>query len=252
MIDRDIKKLKKEGGEESLPSASRRLFLSYGLKVTGIFLGGSILSVTATTSAKAMLTKVDRLFPSFYYPHYSMVINLSRCDGCKLCVAACSRVNNVAKDGYRTTVLSREVAAPDVNRVEFLPVLCNHCDRPPCVQACPTNATFKDPTHGVVMIEQERCIGCKACMVVCPYNARYYNHETSSVDSCDFCFRTRLLLGNSIPACVEACPKDARIFGDLSDDSSRVFQLVRETGRTAWVLRPEAGTMPNVFYVKDL
>lgn len=249
---RDLEKLSKEGGDELLTPVSRRLFLSYGLKVTGVFLGGTILSVAATTPAKAMLAEVDRLFSSAYYPHYSMVINLSRCNGCKLCVDACSRVNNVAKGAYRTAVLRRETGGPDGARmVEFLPVLCNHCDRPPCVQACPTKATYKDQKHGIVMIEQARCIGCKACMVVCPYNARYYSEESGSVDGCDFCFRARLFLGNSTPACVEACPKAARIFGDLSDDKSSVFRLVRAPGMTAWVLRPDAGTMPNVFYVKD-
>ena len=100
-------------------------------------------------------------------------------------------------------------------------------------------------------MDSKKCIGCKTCMAACPYNARYYNEEKRAVDKCDFCLESRLTQGKTDTACVEACPAHVRIFGDLSDSESNVYKLVHRPETTVWVLRPETGALPNVFYMND-
>ncbi|MFN3479246.1 MAG: 4Fe-4S dicluster domain-containing protein [Thermodesulfovibrionales bacterium] len=129
-------------------------------------------------------------------------------------------------------------------------MLCNHCNNPPCVRACPTKATYKDKNNGIVMMEYKKCIGCKTCAVACPYNARYFNEERRAMDKCNFCYDTRLSKGEKLTACAEACPAGVRIFGDLSDPQSEVYKLVHQIEKPVWVLRPEIGAKPNVFYMK--
>jgi len=97
----------------------------------------------------------------------------------------------------------------------------------------------------------KNCLGCKTCMAACPYNARYFNKETRDVDKCNFCFDTRLSKGETLTACSAACPADVRVFGDLSDPNSRVYKLVHAPEKLVWVLRPETGALPNVFYMND-
>ncbi|MDD3553499.1 MAG: 4Fe-4S dicluster domain-containing protein [Deltaproteobacteria bacterium] len=244
-----LEKLKKEGAD-SLPSPERRKFLQIGLAVTGVFAGGTILSLTAARKSFAALDGIEqRKFP--YKPHYAMVMRQDRCVDCQLCMDACVKTNNVPDYGYRTTILEREVElAPDKKFREFIPVLCNQCNKPPCVRVCPTTATYKDPKTGIVRMDIKRCIGCKTCMAACPYNARYYNEDKRAIDKCDFCFESRLSKGETITACAAACPAGVRIFGDLADPSSQVHKLVYEPERVLWVLRPETGAVPNVFYTK--
>jgi protein NrfC len=88
-------------------------------------------------------------------------------------------------------------------------------------------------------------------MAACPYNARYFKEETRAVDKCDFCLQSRLSKGEKNPACVEACPADVRVFGNLADPESRVFQLVHAPDTMVWVHRPETGAVPNVFYINS-
>ncbi|RJP51556.1 MAG: 4Fe-4S dicluster domain-containing protein [Anaerolineaceae bacterium] len=235
-----------------LRMAERRRFLALGLKITGLFLGGSLLSLTPARRAAAALAPVGIVGTYPYRPHYAMVIRQKRCTGCESCVEACIRVNNVAPYGYRIAVLSRaiEESLPTGGR-EFMPVLCNQCNKAPCVRVCPTKATYKDKRTGIVLVDEKRCIGCKACMLACPYNARYYNEAIGAADKCDFCFRTRLQIGKGIPACVEACPVAALVFGDLSAHESEIHRILHEAGRTIYALRPEKGTLPSVFYIME-
>ena len=167
----------------------------------------------------------------------------------ELCKEACVKTNNVPPYGFRTTILEkrRDIVGGGTETI-FMPVLCNHCNRPPCVRVCPTTATWKDEKTGIVVMKESRCIGCKTCMTACPYNARYFDEEVRAVDKCNFCLDTRLQKGETTTACSEACPADVRVFGDLSDTSSRVFELVHAPETIVWVLRPEAGALPNVFY----
>ena len=141
---KDLEKLHNEGIEK-MPSCERRTFLKAGLAITGIFLGGSVLSLTSVKNAHSALGGFrKREYP--YSPHYSMVIRQSRCIDCELCKEACVKTNNVPSYGYRTTILEidRPTGPDDLQGVErdFMPVLCNHCNRPPCVRVCPTRATI--------------------------------------------------------------------------------------------------------------
>lgn len=230
----------------------RRCFLRFSLKAAAVFLGGSLFPSIPVRKAYGALQGVSVVGSFPYKPHYSMVIRQHKCIDCELCMKACAQTNDLPSYGYRTIVLERDIPPASLNKsIEFMPVLCNQCNRPPCVKVCPTKATFKDKKTGIVMMNEKLCIGCKACMASCPYNARYYNKEQNAVDKCDFCFKARLSKGEPTPACVEACPADVLLFGDLADQNSEISKLVRNQGATVWALRPELGTMPNVFYLKD-
>ncbi|MGB3225270.1 MAG: 4Fe-4S dicluster domain-containing protein [Desulforhopalus sp.] len=235
----------------TLPSAERRKFLKFGLAVTGMYLGGSVLSLTSVKEVHAAGVVPERGKYS-YTPHYSMVIREQLCIDCERCVVACNKTNHVPSYGYRTDILEkRRSLGEDKFETTFMPVLCNHCNRPPCVRVCPTTATWKDEKTGIVVMKPSRCIGCKTCMTACPYNARYFKEETRAVDKCDFCLESRLSKGETTTACVEACPADVRVFGDLADPESRVYQLVHKPETMVWVLRPETGAVPNVFYINS-
>jgi len=234
-----------------LPSAERRKFLKMGLAVTGVYLGGSVLSlVTAERVQAGNLVPEEGKYP--YNPHYSMVLREHLCIDCERCKEACTKTNHLPSYGFRTTILEkRRSLGGDSYETIFVPVLCNHCNNPPCVRVCPTTATWKDEKTGIVVMEPSRCIGCKTCMAACPYNARYFKEETRAVDKCNFCLDTRLSKGETTTACSEACPADVRVFGNLADPDSRVFQLLHSPGTTVWVLRPETGAIPNVFYINS-
>lgn len=235
----------------TLPSTERRNFLKLGMAVTGMYLGGSVLSLTSAGKAHGagVVPEVGK-YP--YSPHYSMVIRERLCIDCERCKDACVKTNHVPAYGFRTTILERRRSlGNDKHETIFMPVLCNHCNRPPCVRVCPTTATWKDEKTGIVVMNPPRCIGCKTCMTACPYNARYFKEETRAVDKCDFCLLARLSKGETTTACADACPADVRVFGDLADPDSRVFQLVHSPETMVWVLRPGTGALPNVFYINS-
>jgi Fe-S-cluster-containing dehydrogenase component len=243
-------------GVEKLPSEERRKFLQFGLAVTGVFLGGSVLSLTSAGNVRASgMGPIPAAGKYPYSPHYSMVIRQNRCIDCERCKEACAKTNDVPSYGYRTTILEMEKdMGPQGKERVFMPVLCNHCNRPPCVRVCPTTATFKDKKTGIVMMNKKRCIGCKTCMAACPYNARYFDERSGirAVDKCNFCFDTKLNRGeNNTTACVEACPAQVRIFGDLTDFDSELYKLIHAPEKLVWVQRPETGALPNVFYIND-
>jgi tetrathionate reductase subunit B len=198
---------------------------------------------------------------------WGMVIDLAKCgDGCTACVDACRKENNVAFfddpriDIYwiRKAKIRRKVANA---KVISAPLLCNHCDDPPCALVCPVQATYKRK-DGIVIVDKHRCIGCRYCLIACPYNMRMFNFKENDVqtnpdlpvrmhgvsESCDFCFH-RVDEGRE-PACVEACRKadqGAMVFGNLNDPSSEVSQLVANT--TVRALREDLGTKPKVYYI---
>jgi len=245
----DLEQLESED-LNSLPSIERRKFLKMGLAVTGMYLGGTVLSLTTAGKAQAGVVPETGKYP--YNPHYSMVMREHLCIDCERCKEACAKTNHLPSYGFRTTILEkRRSLGGDAYETIFVPVLCNHCNRPPCVRVCPTTATWKDEKTGIVVMEPSRCIGCKTCMAACPYNARYFKEETRAVDKCNFCLDTRLSKGETTTACAEACPADVRVFGNLADPESRVFQLLHSPGTTVWVLRPETGAIPNVFYINS-
>ena len=246
---KELEKLKNEGVEQ-LPSLERRTFLRAGLAITGLFMGGTILSLTSVRTAASAVGAMPKTEKFPYSPHYSMVMRQNLCVDCERCMEACVQTNHVPSYGYRTIILKQEkVISPTEKESVFMPVLCNQCNEPPCVRVCPTVATYKDKTTGIVVMDSKKCIGCKTCMAACPYNARYFNEEVRAVDKCNFCLDTRLSKGKKDTACVEACPAHVRVFGDLSDPESEVYKLVHQPETTVWVLRPETGALPNVFYL---
>ncbi|MHB8792530.1 MAG: 4Fe-4S dicluster domain-containing protein [Thermoleophilia bacterium] len=240
-----------EGRSEgrSVSEMERRDFLKLGLAITGVFAGGTLLSAASV---------VDQVFASNedyaenypYKPHYSMLIRQDNCIDCERCMKACAKTNHVPEYGYRTKILKKEHPESVGRQIEFIPVLCNQCNNPACVRACPTKATYKNPENGIVMVDKEKCIGCKTCMSACPFNARYYDEEKKAVDKCNFCYDTRISQGETLTACAAACPAGVRVFGDLSDPRSEVYKRVHDIDKAVWVLRPETGVKPNVFYTK--
>lgn len=229
----------------------RRRFLRLGLKITGVLAGGSMLSLVPVKRARSELLGAGVVGTYSYEPHYAMLIYKDRCIDCERCLDACKQTNKVPQYGYRMTILGRKqtgIAASKMIR-EFLPVLCNQCNKPPCIRVCPTKATFKDEKNGIVLMDASLCVGCKACMTACPYNARYYNRDTESVDKCDFCFQRRLQNGENSTACVDACPADVLFFGDLTDEKSEIHNLLHKHEQEIMVLRPESNSKPNVFYL---
>ena len=245
----------KNEGIASIASEERRQFMKFGLAITGVFVGGSILSVTSAANVQgALINKPVHPAKYPYSPHYTMVIRQNFCIDCEQCLDACRITNNVPIYGYRTLILERRIPhAQGQPAHAFMPILCNQCNEPHCVRGCPTGATYKDKTNGIVMMEGKKCIGCKTCMAACPYNARYFKEEDRAIDKCNFCFDTKLKAsGGKITACCASCPAGVRVFGDLTDPTTPAYKLIHTSGNEFWVLRPEAGTMPNIFYINAM
>lgn len=199
-----------------------------------------------------------------------MVIDLERCIGCNACTIACKQEKGTPQGVNFARVQSSEVGSYPATKRAFLPQFCNHCSDAACESACPTGATFTTE-DGIVTIDTDDCIGCRACAVSCPYNHRHFiedgalsqgtqgdeltkleekkyeSFQERTVAKCDFC-ADRVDNGRD-PACVDTCPTDARIFGDLEDMGSEVNQVLEE--KETEPLLPEAGTSPNVYYVED-
>jgi tetrathionate reductase subunit B len=214
------------------PSVNRRDFL----KKTGAV---SVAAGVAGLSKSAKAADAPR------GKQYGMVIDARRCFGVHACSVACKAEFDVPLGDTRSWVEYVEKGAYPHTTRSFLPRLCNHCSKPNCVSVCPTGATWKREEDGIVVIDPDICIGCKYCVQACPYDMRYPHPETGVVDKCDFCIH-RVSQGLE-PACVEACPSRARIFGDLNDPDSEVSRMI--TSNPVTVLRPEKGTEPNVFYI---
>jgi len=223
--------------------------------------GGFLSSLLGAASAEGATPQEDTHGVS-----YGMGIDLDKCIGCGRCMVACKTENDVPDHPfyYRTWVerysistneevsveaiaMEGSIGQPfdeqDILRSFFVPKLCNHCDKPPCVQVCPVGATFSTE-DGVVLVDHERCMGCRYCIQACPYGARFFNPETETADKCSFCYH-RLEKG-LLPACVEVCPTQARVFGDLNSIASPLTRFKRIN--KIHVLKPELNTEPKVLY----
>ncbi len=176
--------------------------------------------------------------------NYGFLIRNDRCIGCHACSTACKAENEVPLGVHRTWVKTVETGAfPHVRR-HFQVTRCNHCAHPPCVAICPTRAMFKR-ADGIVEFDADRCIGCKACLQGCPYDAIHIDPETGTAAKCHFCAH-RVELGME-PPCVVVCPEHAILAGDLDDPTAEITRTLASHKVT--VRKPEQGTRPKLFYV---
>ena len=174
---------------------------------------------------------------------WAKVIDHQSCIGCHACSTACKSENEVPLTVHRTYVKSVDVGTfPRVRRA-FQVTRCNQCDDAPCTTACPTTAMYRR-ADGIVDFDKSACIGCKACIAACPYDAIFINPEDHSAEKCNFC--AHRIDGGLEPACVTVCPTQAILVGDMNDPSSAVSQLIHR--EAVAVRRPEKATKPKLFY----
>ena len=211
---------------------------------------------------------------------FAYALNLTSCLGCRQCAQACHKENNHDRRSRNSYIRVFEMSqgsmdlakgtsrydhpVPAANKY-YMPVQCHHCDKHPCVDVCPVKATWREP-DGIVVVDHNWCIGCRYCEAACPYHARRFNwHEPqipaaeinpdqaylsnrirpkSVMEKCTFCLhRTR---AGKLPACLEACPAGARVFGNLLDPASEVRAVLAH--KRVYVLKEEQGTIPRFFY----
>ncbi|WP_018126105.1 4Fe-4S dicluster domain-containing protein [Desulfovibrio oxyclinae] len=180
----------------------------------------------------------------------AMVIDASKCIDCKGCMVSCKVANGVPEEHWRNWIKPTEPQFGPGRRpsIRFQPGGCMHCDKPTCVEACPTGATFKDKETGEVVIDKDLCIGCGNCIPACPYDARYRNPVSRKADKCNYCPERRA--AGLEPACVDTCPTKARVFGDINDPDSEASRLLRENKPRVQVVVNEAtNTKPNMYYI---
>lgn len=214
---------------------------------------------------------------------FGYAINLSKCNGNGKCMEACHKENNHDRDTNQSyiRVLEMDRGTFDMSQGTttydhtvpqddkyYLPIQCQQCENPPCVHVCPVEATWQEE-DGIVVVDYNWCIGCRYCEAACPYHARRFNWQQPEIpaeevnpdqsylsnrirpqgvmEKCHFCLhRTR---EGRLPACLEACPTGARVFGDLNDPDSEINWVLRN--KRVFILKEEVGTRPNFFYYFD-
>jgi molybdopterin-containing oxidoreductase family iron-sulfur binding subunit len=228
----------------------RRSFLKTSLGAAAVAIApGMLLIDTAHGKSEGVSGKI----------RWGMLIDTTQCKtGCSDCVAACNRENGLSgATGPTDSQWIRKIELKDMRngRELSLPVMCQHCEKPPCVDVCPTTASFKR-ADGIVLVDKHRCIGCRYCMMACPYKARSFVHENltdqnpdvprgkGTVEACTLCVH-RIDQGQD-PACAEACPNKAILFGDLNDPGSEIAQKLRSVATTQ--LRDDLRLNPGVSY----
>ncbi len=274
-----------------LPQMDRRSLLAHLAKIgaTSLIaaLGGSVITKlaaagqpgTSASSKPAAPTSTLRKF------RYGMVIDTRRCVACKACVGACKAENKTPPGVSYTVVLDAVLGNQPDDKPLFMTKPCFHCENPPCVDVCPVGATFKREQDGIVVVDYDRCIGCRYCIAGCPYGARYFDYGENyaavsentpytsvpspeygqfrmrkkgvspegNVRKCTFCVHLQDAKGcydqkaGRWPACAKTCTGHAIHFGDFNDRESEVSRLLRE--RQAIRLKEELGTNPNVYYL---
>ncbi len=273
----------------------RREFMKYSVGLAGLFLLGKYARPSLAFTGKEEATEraaedvsrraADGLGTTIDKGiKFAMVIDVGACIGCRICMWACKEENNIPdtisplwievfalKSGVDLTghpspqdlkegATTSYTESPKEGRW-YLPVQCYHCDNPPCVKVCPTGATYKDK-DGLVLMDYDRCVGCRLCVVACPYSSRRFNwwkpevpddrvnplvpvRSVGVVEKCTFCVH-RVRRGE-LPRCVVACPVRARHFGNLNDPESQVSKVLKST--LSFRLLEEVNTEPSIWYI---
>jgi len=245
--------------------------------------GGTLSNLAAPEPARAATPAAGIATKRRF--RYGMVIDTRRCVGCRACVVACKAENKTPPGVSYTVVVEQALGNRTDDKPLFMTKPCFHCERPPCVDVCPVSATFKRERDGIVVIDYDRCIGCRYCITACPYGARFFdfgeNYPTveggtayagvpspeygqfrqrakgaspvGNVRKCTFCVHLQDAEGRydkvagRWPACAKTCTGHAIFFGDFNDPDSEVSRLIRE--RQTVRLKEELGTEPNVHYL---
>ncbi|MCA9262277.1 MAG: 4Fe-4S dicluster domain-containing protein [Planctomycetales bacterium] len=250
---------------------SRRRFLQQATTITW-----GALSLTLLPSALASEDSADGSSGGMAagaagksVPVFAFLIDMEKCMGSGKCLTAC-RTENDVPEGYSRTWVERYVHFKDgrvqvdpipetgyhdsglapinldeVERAYYVPKLCNQCDDAPCNQVCPVHASITSP-EGVELVDTERCIGCSYCVQACPYGTRFINPNTGAADKCNWCYHR--IMRDEQPACVEACPTGARVFGRLDDPESEISKLLAQIPTN--VLKAHLGTHPKTVYTR--
>lgn len=178
----------------------------------------------------------------------TFVVEVDRCIGCKGCQVACKMENQVALGSDRTSVktIGPTGEYPDI-QMYFLPVMCQQCENPTCVEVCPTGACHVNEEDGSILIDQNICIGCKTCHNACPYKVNTFNEELRVMDKCTMCKELRE--EGEQPACVKSCTGRALHVGDINDPDSEVSKLLKEAGEDNIYKLRDFGNEPSVRYI---
>lgn len=202
-------------------------------------------AVAGATSVLGKSINLDAQTENGKKPHYGMIFDQNKCVGCTDCEIACKKVNSVPK-GQMRLFIQDKTDPLNLKEKRYVRVSCQQCEDAPCVNVCPTKACHKDKKTGITTMNTDDCIACKYCIVACPYDVRFINHETRAAESCNFCLDTNLKDGHE-PACIEACRYEAIVFGDLNDENSHISQLLRV--KDSLRMHPECGTKPSLRYI---
>ena len=239
----------------------RRKFLTAIAAAAGVTLAPGVMLYGITKPSSTAARTADMAVSSDV--RWGMLIDAGRCgNGCDDCVSACSKENGLQGHGRKATdaqwIRKIDITDPNTGNSQSLPMMCQHCADPPCVDVCPTGASFKR-ADGIVLVDKHTCIGCRYCMMACPYKARSFVHEVledqktyaprgkGTVESCTMCVH-RIDAGGQ-PACVEACSDTgggAMLFGDLKDPDSEISQRVAHFATQQ--IRADLGLDPGVRY----
>lgn len=241
-------------------NSSRRTFLKTGIVMTGGLVASNLLKPFNAVVVASREPKNDG-------PWYGIGIDIEKCIGCGRCARSCKKENNVPEEPFyfRSWVeqytikkdgevlvespnggidgFKQSVPDDEIFKSFFVPKMCNHCYKSPCRQVCPVGATYDSP-EGVVLVDENYCIGCKYCVQSCPYGCRYLDPKKQVVDKCTLCYH-RLKKGLN-PACFETCPTKARIYGNLRDKNGPLVEFIRN--HTCMVLRPHLNTGSKLYY----